>query len=113
MNALQVDEPDNEVLNDADQYLRQHKIIELFEDLTTIIAYRQPDSLEGFLVQQIEARIKNGPRSIIYTEAEMQNIFTLYDLKNSGHITKEQCREGKFYRFDHIHIKTFQFLNWH
>ena len=40
MNALQVDEPDNEVLNDADQYLRQHKIIELFEDLTTIIAYR-------------------------------------------------------------------------
>ena len=108
MNALQVDEPDNEVLNDADQYLRQHKIIELFEDLTTIIAYRQPDSLEGFLVQQIEARMKNGPRAIIYTEAEMQNIFTLYDLKNSGHITKEQCREGK--NSSAYIFKTFQFF---
>merc|ERR1712079_328026 len=94
MNALQVNEVDNEVLNDADQHLREHKILELFEDLTTLLAYKQPDNLEGFLVQQIEARVKNGTRSIVYTEAEMQNIFTLYDLKNSGHITKEQCRKA-------------------
>ena len=40
--------------------------------------------------------MKNGSRSIVYTEAEMQNIFTLYDLKNSGHISKEQCREGRY-----------------
>ena len=51
--------------------------------------------MEQFLCQQIESRIKNGTRSIVYTEAEMQNIFTLYDLKNSGNISKEQCREGK------------------
>ena len=31
MNALGISEVDNEVLNDADQYLRQHKILELFE----------------------------------------------------------------------------------
>ena len=31
MNALGVNEVDNEVLNDADQYLREHKILELFE----------------------------------------------------------------------------------
>ena len=43
--------------------------------------------------------MKNGTRSIVYTEAEMQNIFTLYDLKNSGNISKDQCREGKFYTF--------------
>ena len=51
--------------------------------------------MEQFLCQQLEARMKNGSRSIAYTEAEMQNIFTLYDLKNSGYISKEQCREGK------------------
>ena len=54
------------------------------------------DNMEQFLCQQIESRIKNGTRSIVYTEAEMQNIFTLYDLKNSGNISKEQCREGKY-----------------
>ena len=67
----------------------------MLKDLTTLLAYKQPDNMEGFLVQQIEARVKNGTKSIVYTEAEINNIFTLYDLKNSGHITKEQCREGK------------------
>ena len=31
MNALGITDVDNEVLNDADQYLRKHKILELFE----------------------------------------------------------------------------------
>ena len=31
MNPLGINDVDNEVLNDADQYLRQHKILELFE----------------------------------------------------------------------------------
>ena len=57
--------------------------------MTTLLAYKQPDNMEGFLVQQIEARVKNGNRSIVYTEAEINNIFLLYDLKSSGHITKE------------------------
>ena len=71
--------------------------MELFEDLTTLISYKQPDNLEGFLCHQIEARIKKGARTIVYTEAEMQNIFTLYDLSNTGQINKEQCRQGKYH----------------
>ena len=31
MNALGINEVDNDVLSDADQYLREHKILELFE----------------------------------------------------------------------------------
>ena len=31
MNSLQITEVDNEVLADADAYLREHKILELFE----------------------------------------------------------------------------------
>ena len=31
MNSLQIKEVDNEVLADADAYLREHKILELFE----------------------------------------------------------------------------------
>ena len=65
------------------------------QDLTTLLAYKQPDNVEHFLVQQIEARQKNGERSIVYTDTEMQNIFTLYDLKGQNYITRDQCREGK------------------
>ena len=60
-----------------------------------MLCYKQPDNIEQFLVTQIEARQKNGNRNIVYTEAEIQNIFTLYDLKQSGSISREQCREGK------------------
>jgi hypothetical protein len=56
MNSLGITDVDNEVLNSADGYLRQHKILELFEDLTTLLCYKQPDNIEQFLVTQIEAR---------------------------------------------------------
>ena len=75
-----------------------------FKDLTTLLAYKQPDNLEQFLCQQIEARMKNGSRSIVYTEAEMQNIFTLYDLKGQNYITKDQCREGKLSLFFFVEL---------
>jgi hypothetical protein len=46
-NPLQVaDARENELLRQADEYLRKHKIIELFEDLTTIICYKQPENIE-------------------------------------------------------------------
>jgi len=58
------------------------------------LAYKQPESVEQFLIDQVKIRKDNGSRSIVYTDQELQNIFTLYDLKGSGIITKEQCREA-------------------
>lgn len=94
-NPLAISDVDNEVLREADEYLRKHKILELFEDLTTILAYKQPEQLENFLVDILKQRKMNGNRSIVYSDTELQNIFALYDLKGAGFITKEQCREGK------------------
>jgi hypothetical protein len=100
-NPIAISDVDNEVMREADEYLRRHKILELFEvsqficiilifqDLTTILAYKQPDNLEGFLVDVLKQRKLNGNRSIVYSDTELQNIFTLYDLKGTGQITKE------------------------
>ena len=42
MNSLAVKDVDNEVLADADAYLRKHKICELFEvSLQTLIAFQK------------------------------------------------------------------------
>ncbi len=62
--------------------------------MTTLLAYKQPENVEAFLVEQVKNRKDNGSRSIVYTDQELQNIFTLYDLKGAGHITKDQCREA-------------------
>ena len=94
-------------MREADEYLRKHKILELFEDLTTILAYKQPEQLENFLVDILKQRKMNGNRSIVYSDTELQNIFALYDLKGAGFITKEQCREGKF---THLFYRHFVFI---
>ena len=105
-NQLATNDADNEVLKEADDYLRQHKILELFEvskvtrnnfsqDLTTMLAYKQPENLEGFLIETLKQRKVNGNRSIVYTDSELQNIYSLYDLKGSGFISPEVCKEGK------------------
>ena len=64
------------------------------QDLTTILAYKQPENIEGFLIDILKQRKLNGNRSIVYSDTELQNIFTLYDLKGAGYITKEQCQEA-------------------
>ena len=50
--------------------------------------------MEAFLIDVLKQRKLNGNRSIVYSDSELQNIFTLYDLKGAGYITKEQCREA-------------------
>ena len=65
-NPLAISDVDNEVLREADEYLRKHKILELFEDLTTILAYKQPDNVEGCLIECLKSRKVQGNRSIVY-----------------------------------------------
>ena len=70
-NPLAISDVDNEVLREADEYLRKHKILELFEDLTTILAYKQPEQLENFLIDILKQRKMNGNRSIVYSDTEL------------------------------------------
>ena len=65
-NPLQIPDVDNEVLREADEYLRKHKILELFEDLTTILAYSQPENVESKLIEALKTRKTQGNRSIVY-----------------------------------------------
>ena len=60
-----------------------------------MLAYKQPDNLEQFLIETLKQRKVNGNRSIVYTDSELQNIYSLYDLKGSGFISPEVAKEGK------------------
>ena len=94
---------DNELLSEADKYIRQHRLIELFEvafqvnqDLSTAIAIRLPDNLEDFIIEQLNIKKEQGAKSGIFTESEVQNVFNLFDLKKEGHISKDRCVKGKY-----------------
>lgn len=90
----QQEELRNPLVNQAQDYLRKHHIIELFEDLCTGLAYKKPDNIDDYLVEQLENRKSHGLNLPIFTETELENIFNLYDLKQEGRISRFKCREA-------------------
>ena len=72
---------DNNLVNEADDYIKKNRLVELFEDLATAVAYRQPENLKEFLIERLENQKEQGLRGGIFTEEEARNVFKLFDLK--------------------------------
>ena len=80
---------DNNLINEADEYIRKHRLVELFEDLASAVAYRQPEKLNEFLIQRLELKKEQGLKSGIFTEDEARNIFKLFDLKQEKKLVEK------------------------
>ena len=91
-NAFQL--ADNNLVNEADEYIKKNRLVELFEDLATAVAYRQPENLKEFLIERLENKKNQGLRGGIFTEEEARNVFKLFDLKQEKKISKERCIKG-------------------
>ena len=85
---------DNDLVKESDEYIRKNRLVELFEDLASAVAYRQPEKLEEFLIQRLELKKEQGLKSGIFTEDEARNIFKLFDLKQEKKISRERCIKG-------------------
>ena len=68
--------------------------MELFEDLASAVAYRQPEKLEEFLIERLELKKEQGLKGGIFTEQEARNVFKLFDLKQEKKIRRERCIKG-------------------
>ena len=85
---------DNDLVKESDEYIRTHKLVELFEDLCTAVAYRQPENLEEFLIERLKLHKEQGLKGGIFTEEEARNVFKLFDLKQEKKISRERCIKG-------------------
>ena len=85
---------DNNLVKEADEYIRKNRLVELFEDLCTAVAYRKPEKLEEFLIERLELYKQQGLKGGIFTEEEARNVFKLFDLKQEKKISRERCIKG-------------------
>ena len=85
---------DNDLVKESDEYIRKNRLVELFEDLASAVAYRQPENLEEFLIQRLKLKKEQGLKSGIFTEEEARNVFKLFDLKQEKKISRERCIKG-------------------
>ena len=85
---------DNDLVKESDEYIRKNRLVELFEDLASAVAYRQPEKLEEFLIERLELKKEQGLKSGIFTEEEARNVFKLFDLKQEKQISRDRCIKG-------------------
>ena len=99
---------DNNLVKESDEYIRQYKLVELFEDLCTAVAYRQPEKLEEFLIERLSIYKEQGLRGGIFTEEEARNVFKLFDLKQEKKLVRKDAL--KDYKQWQIHLFNMNLL---
>ena len=93
-------EPQNDVSNphetDTLKYLKEHKIVELFENLTAALVYHRPEDPKTFMrehIQQLQ-RAKSDPEQAdspsLIDESNIRSVFGMLDIAKKGHIAHQQ-----------------------
>ena len=91
--ALHREQSSNAMIEDGYQYLYKHQILELFEDLCTLVIYERPPDLKSYLIQALKDRKNQGPAGHqVFTDTEIKNVFMMFDLKQDKCLNREQCK---------------------
>lgn len=80
----------------ASEYLTKHRILEFFENLTSVLVYEKPDDprafakefIEKIQVSQKDPDITEPPT--LMDENDLESIFAMLDITKTGYITRQQ-----------------------
>ncbi len=82
---------------EALQYLKEHKVVELFENLTAALIYSRPDDPKAFMRDYIQ-KLQKAKSSVEDTEevpsfideTNIRSVFGMLDITRKGHISHQQ-----------------------
>nr|CAB3241136.1 EF-hand calcium-binding domain-containing protein 10-like [Phallusia mammillata] len=85
---------DNPRESDAKTYLDKHRILDLFDNMTSMLIHARPDEPKAYLTQQLE-KLKIAKQSGMYypclfDDSNLNSIFGMLDPTKLGYITREQ-----------------------
>ncbi|KAJ7363188.1 EF-hand calcium-binding domain-containing protein 10 [Desmophyllum pertusum] len=82
----------------AQDYLKNHKIMELFENLTAQLMYERPEDPKAYMKQFLEklkdARTAQRNYPGIFDDSNVRSLFGMLDVTGKGFITYEQYKQG-------------------
>ncbi|XP_042352523.1 EF-hand calcium-binding domain-containing protein 10 isoform X1 [Plectropomus leopardus] len=83
---------------DAADYLKKHKIMELMDNLISMLFFYRPENPREFLVEQLEqlkrSRDSGVPGPNLFNDTNLDAVFGILDPANQGHITFEQYKHA-------------------
>jgi hypothetical protein len=60
-----------------------------------MLCYRRPTDVREFLIEKLQIRKKQGAAGhVVFTEQELDNVFTLFDLRQEKKLTATQTKEA-------------------
>lgn len=82
----------------AERYMREHRVRDLFENLTAALVYERPEDPKLFIKEHLEklkeARDRGGPPPSLLDESNILSLFGMMDLTERGFIKLEQYHAG-------------------
>ncbi|CAM4734876.1 unnamed protein product [Leuciscus chuanchicus] len=84
--------------HEASEYIEKHKIIELMDNLTSMLFFYRPDHPREFLIDRLEklslskARVGNTP--CLFNESNLDALFGVLDPSDQDFITHGQYKEA-------------------
>ncbi|XP_071398107.1 EF-hand calcium-binding domain-containing protein 10 [Centroberyx affinis] len=83
---------------EAADYLQKHKIIEVMEDLTSMLFFYRPENPREFLIEQLEQLKACQQRSVegpsLFSDSNLDAVFGILDPANQQYITYAQYKEA-------------------
>ncbi|XP_078077330.1 EF-hand calcium-binding domain-containing protein 10 [Mustelus asterias] len=83
---------------EAAEYLTEHQILELLDNLTSTLLYERPAKPVEFLIDQLEklkvARQTKKDYPCLFDESNLDTVFGILDTTKQGYITLRQYREA-------------------
>jgi len=79
------------------EYLKEHKVDKLFQDLGSALVLEQPSDVHSFLLGKLkELHAKRGAQQqgSLFNDTDISTLFDMYDQKKAGAITAEHCRHA-------------------
>ncbi|KAM8974038.1 EF-hand calcium-binding domain-containing protein 10 [Pelodytes ibericus] len=82
---------------DAGDYLRENKVMELMDNLTSLLLYHRPERPRDFLIDQLEklklARLADLEYPCLFDDSNLDAVFRILDPSGQGYITGTQYKE--------------------
>ncbi|CAH1782522.1 unnamed protein product [Owenia fusiformis] len=83
---------------ESEEYLEKHRILELFNNLTSQLIYSRPENPKEFTIDLLEKLKKSRMTHLdfpsIFDESNVRSVFGMLDPTGRGYITLSQYKEA-------------------
>ncbi|XP_011440511.2 EF-hand calcium-binding domain-containing protein 10 [Magallana gigas] len=83
---------------EAREYLEQHRVLELFNNMTSQLIYNRPENPKKYMIDLLEklqrSRATKHDYPCLFDDTNIQSVYNMLDPTNRGFITLQQYKEA-------------------